>query len=222
MRVTASIRAFAINAPVCIMSATVTSSELRSLVSQLDLSPSPVLLANSPLKSHVKFSFIRRPANANGVMGIQDGDGQVLRPGLIHVLDDVYFNEMFEDMELGRTPKRAIIYFRGLEKQAQVAAYLRSRTGLKSAKESFFVSVHSELRPPTVKGWQVYLGFRSQLFAFSFEGLECIYLDFPGIHTSSWCLGDGFNAFYICARCKHCPPLRTLNQLSTSSIPDEI
>ena len=152
MRVSASIRAYAPEAPVCIMSATVTTSELRSLVKQLDLSPNPVLLANSPMKSHIKFSFVRRPANAFGVEGIEDGEGQLLRPGLIHMLKDLYFDDMFEDMKQGRTPKRAIIFFRGLEKQAAVASFLRAKTGLRSAKEAFFVSVHSELRPPTVKG----------------------------------------------------------------------
>ena len=149
MRISSSIRAYAPEAPVCIMSATVTTPELRSLVKSFDLSPSPVLLANSPLQSHVKFSFVRRPANAYGVDGVEDDDGKLVSPGLIQLLDLIYFDRMFEDMRAGRTPKRVIIFFKGLAKQAAIASYLRSKTGLKSAKEAFFVSVHSELRPPT-------------------------------------------------------------------------
>ena len=151
LRLSASIRAYAPSAPVCIMSATVTTPELRTLIKSLDLTPNPVLLANSPLQSHIKISFLRRPPNVFGVSGVEDEDGQVTRPGLIQMLERIYFDKMFADQAAGKEPKKAVIFFRGLEKQAAVAAYLRSRTGQRSAKEACFVSIHSELRPPTVR-----------------------------------------------------------------------
>ena len=121
------------------------------MIKSLDLTPSPVLLANSPLQSHIKISFVRRPPNAFGVSGVEDRDGQVTSPGLIQILERIYFNQMFADVAAGNKPKRAVIFFRGLEKQAAVAAYLRTRTGQRSAKDACFVSIHSELRPPTVR-----------------------------------------------------------------------
>ena len=151
MRLSASIRAFAPSAPVCIMSATVTTPELRTLIKALDLTPSPVLLANSPLQKHIKVSFVRRPPNVFGVSGVEDEDGQLTRPGLIQILERIYFDQMFADKAAGKEPKKAVIFFRGLEKQAAVAAYLRTRTGQRSAKDACFVSIHSELRPPTVR-----------------------------------------------------------------------
>ena len=152
MRLSASIIAYAPAAPVCLMSAKVTTQELRTLTKVLDLTPSPVLLANSPLQGHIKISFVQRPANVYGVAGVEDEGGEVVRPGLIQILDRVYFNPMFADLAAGVKPKRAIIFFRGLEKQAEVATYLRARTGQRSAKDAMFVSIHSELRPPTVEG----------------------------------------------------------------------
>lgn len=179
-------------APVCLMSATVTSPELRNLTSLFDLSPRPLLLANSPVQPHIKTSFIPRPPNAFGVSGIEGDDGQVTKPGLVQILGRLYFvpgvnisahweyrcsfiqgqllghlwgnvrifcrnihpcpDHVFADLEAGKVPKRAIIYFRGLEKLGAVAAYLRTKTGQRSAKDAFFVCIHSELRPPTEKG----------------------------------------------------------------------
>ena len=85
-RLSAAMRAYAPNAPVCLMSATVTTAELQALSKALGLSPRPVLLANSPLQPHIKFSFVKRPPNAFGVEGIEE-DGEVLKPGLIQMLD---------------------------------------------------------------------------------------------------------------------------------------
>ena len=113
-RLSAAMRAYAPNAPVCLMSATVTTAELQALSKALGLSPRPVLLANSPLQPHIKFSFVKRPPNAFGVEGIEE-DGEVLKPGLIQMLDRIYFDDVFSDMEAGVRPKRAIIFFRGLD-----------------------------------------------------------------------------------------------------------
>ena len=158
MRSSTGLRAFAQRgAPVCIMTATATEREVREVVRCLGLRQPPVLIASSPVQSHIKFSVIRRPSNAFGLEGKEGRRGEI-KPGMWALLADLYFREMFRDLDEGRSPKKVIIFFRGLGLMASLHSFLCRMTRHCNASTSPFVMFHSDITAPTEKVIQERMG----------------------------------------------------------------
>ena len=110
------------NCPTLAMSATATQDEVNQVVASLGLRSLPVILASSPIQSHIKFSVLRRPATNFGLDGNITASG-VRNPGLMDLLMRIYLKDYIEYLEYGREPKKCIIFFRGNTMLADV--YLR-------------------------------------------------------------------------------------------------
>ena len=114
MRQSTGLRAFARKgATVCIMTATATEKEVHDVVKFLGLRSKPVMLLQNQVQDHIKLSLVRRPSNAYGLAGRETHSG-VVKPGLWALLNELYFREFFRDLKAGRTPKRCIIFTRGM------------------------------------------------------------------------------------------------------------
>ena len=146
MRLSTGLRAYSSRgAPVCVMTATAGKTEVRAVVRALGLEELPVMITSNPIQPHIKISVIKRPSNAYGFAG-KEG-----KPGLWALLEEIYFRPLFQDMSEGRRPKKAIIFFRGMRLMIGLYSHLRRMTGHSTAASSFFVTVHSEVRPGTEK-----------------------------------------------------------------------
>ena len=93
------------------MSATTTDLEIKSVVSALGLKEKPVILASSPIQSHIEFSIVRRPSNNYGLDG-NETDRGISNPGMMNLLGRLYLNQFLEDLNFGRKPKKCIIFCR--------------------------------------------------------------------------------------------------------------
>ena len=95
--VTARIRIFSVpDAPVCAMSATVTSEEVGAMVKNLGLKEPPIVLRASPVQEHIKFCVVKRPSNSCGADGRLDKFGK-LQPELNPLLDRICLSEFFRE-----------------------------------------------------------------------------------------------------------------------------
>ena len=106
------------------MTATATEKELNQVVGFLALRSKPVMIVENPVQPHLKLSVVQRPSNAFGLEG-RVGDDGVLKPGLWNLLDEIYFREAFRDLSAGRSPKKCIIFTRGMGLMAQLHTHLR-------------------------------------------------------------------------------------------------
>ena len=134
------------------MTATATDSEIKSVVSALGLKEKPVILASSPIQSHIKFSIVRRPSNNYGLDG-NETDRGISNPGLMDLLGRLYLNQFLEDLSFGRKPKKCIIFCRGNGVLGAIYGRLMELTSFKysNCTDSPFVMNHSSLLPPTEK-----------------------------------------------------------------------
>ena len=71
------------------MTATATEEEVLTVIKALGLRSSPVVLASSPIQSHIKFSVVRRPSNNHGLDGTVNAKG-VRKPGLMDLLERIF------------------------------------------------------------------------------------------------------------------------------------
>ena len=153
MKSSTGLRLFGIpSCPTISMTATATDQEVKDVIQALGLRKPPVILAASPVQSHIKFSIIRRPSNNFGLEGTMTKAG-VKNPGLLDLLDRVYLDPYLEDLRLGREPKKAIIFCRGNSTLGAIYSHLMYRTHYMytDCRDSPFVMNHSSLLPPTEK-----------------------------------------------------------------------
>jgi superfamily II DNA helicase RecQ len=150
MQESCSLRTFAVKgAPVCLMTATATEKELKTVSRCLGLQRTPpVLIASNPVQEHIKISVVRRPANAFGLRG-KDGKNGARKPGLWDHLNNLYFHDMLQDRAAGRKPKKAIIFFRGMKPMSALYTHLRAAMGLGTVADAEVAMVHGVLTPPT-------------------------------------------------------------------------
>ena len=175
-----SLRLYGIkNCPTLLMSATVTESEVDQAVASLGIRASPVVLTSTPIQSHIKFSVVRRPANNFGIDGHIDASG-VRRPGLMDLLMRLYLKDYLLDLELGRSPKKCIIFFRGTNMLAEVYKRLMDLTNYKykDCRDSPFVMNHSSLLPTTV---QVIANRSSEISLYLASNKMLLGIDIPNI-----------------------------------------
>jgi superfamily II DNA/RNA helicase len=152
MRTSCGLRNFARKgAPVLVMSATATEPEAKQVVKCLGLDrlrKKPLLIAASPVQANFKFCVIRRPSNAFMFAGTVDKAGEV-KPGMWHLLQEIYLREWLRDLKAGRQPKRCIIFCRGMSQMAALHSHLATVTGYRSAHNSPFVMVHGDVQAAT-------------------------------------------------------------------------
>ena len=149
----AALRLYGIkNCPSLAMTATASKSEIKEVIAALGLRKPPVLLSSSPIQSHLKYSMIKRPSNNFGLDGSINQKGE-RNPGLMDLLDRLILQQFLEDLEMGRKPKRCIIFSRGNGVLGAIYSRLMEMTQYryKDCRTSPFVMNHSSLLPPTEK-----------------------------------------------------------------------
>ena len=149
----AALRLYGIkNCPSLAMTATASKSEIKEVIAALGLRKPPVLLSSSPIQSHLKYSIIKRPSNNFGLDGSINQKGE-RNPGLMDLLDRLILQQFLEDLEMGRKPKRCIIFSRGNGVLGAIYSRLMEMTQYryKDCRTSPFVMNHSSLLPPTEK-----------------------------------------------------------------------
>ena len=173
MRQSTGLRAYACRgAPVLVMTATAGKTELNAVTRALGLETPPLMLTANPIQPHIKISVIKRPSNAFGLSG-KEG-----KPGLWALLQEIYFTPMLTDLNEGRKPKRAIIFFRGMRQMIGLYSHLRGMTGYSTAADAFFVTVHSDVRPATE---ETILNRREEILVFLSTNKMLLGLDLKGI-----------------------------------------
>ena len=129
MRNSTSLRIYGVkNCPTIAMTATATNADIKEVVAALGLRTPPVLLASSPVMSHIKFSVVRRPSNYYGVDGYVTKDGST-HPGLMDLLSRVYLQFYLKDLAHGVQPKKCIIFCRGNSVMGDIYSRIMELTG---------------------------------------------------------------------------------------------
>ena len=138
--------------PTLAMTATATKEEIDEVVTAMGLRVLPVILTSDPIQPHIKYSVVRRPSNNFGLDGTTNKNGD-RKPGLMDLLQLVFLQKYFEDLEKGRKPMSAIVFCRGNAVMGAIYSRLMELTNYryKDARDSPFVMNHSSLLPPTEK-----------------------------------------------------------------------
>ena len=111
--------------PTVAMTATATSKEISSMISNLGFRTEPVILKASPVQNHIKFVTLSRPSNNCGSFGRVDKDGNEHR-GLIHLLRRVYLDIFIDNTRLGLPSSKCIMLFRTESHMFDVNDYIGS------------------------------------------------------------------------------------------------
>ena len=140
------------NCPSIVMTATATQEEVDLVVQCLGLRTTPIVLAMSPVQSHIKFSIVRRPSNNHGFDGSVNAFG-VKSPGLMDLLMRIFLGKYLKDLELGKVPKKCIIFCRTSSMLGELYSRLMELTNFKyrDCRDSPFVMNHSSLLAPSTK-----------------------------------------------------------------------
>ena len=100
--------------PICILTATITPEELTKVKQMIGRRKEPLLVAQGPIQSHSKISFIRRPSSEVPLLGktradgsFQSGDLDYLR---VLVLDE-FIHTVKNGLSNSNFPK-SVIFFR--------------------------------------------------------------------------------------------------------------
>ena len=99
--------------PICVLTATITHSELAYISGMFGKKRQPFLVAAGPILSHTKICSVRRPSSNVHFLGNYLPDGSIL-PGGLQFLDTLVlgdFKRAVQQGTLGSFPK-TIIFFR--------------------------------------------------------------------------------------------------------------
>ena len=97
--------------PCIAMSATATSTEIASTITNLGFRTNPIVLTASPVQANLKFVTLKRSPNIYGADGFEDKNG-VWYPGYLALLRRLYLDEFISGIRDGRAVKRGIIFCR--------------------------------------------------------------------------------------------------------------
>jgi hypothetical protein len=129
------------------MTATAMAKEIKQVEDMLALTTRPVVIHTCPVQTYHKFSVVKRPATAYGLMGISGPDG-VCKPGLWQVLERIYLGQFLKDVRAGH---RSIIYFKNNVKLGAIYRNLQVLTGQRDPWTADFAMCHSSLLPADEK-----------------------------------------------------------------------
>ena len=93
------------------MSATATSQEVSTTITNLGFRTKPIVLVASPTQQNIKFVTMRRPPNNCGPDGFVDKNG-IHHHGYMSDLEELYLAEFIKSVKEGRSPKKGIIFCR--------------------------------------------------------------------------------------------------------------
>ena len=95
-------------APMLCMSSTATLVEVEEFKCNLGLRPSnTVMLRADPVQTQFKYVRVERPANIYGSFGSESFEGD-LKPGLIHIMNRLFFDQYVDKVKMGVTVKKSI------------------------------------------------------------------------------------------------------------------
>lgn len=170
-------------APTGLLSATASQAEVDLAIESFGLKSAPVVLAESPVKKHVKFVVLKRPSDNYGFEGYTD-QKKKFHPGLLHQLRIIYIGEYIRCIQNGEDPKHGIIFFRTENQLILLLNYLREILGQSNVASAPFVSLLSSTPQVTEmvinkrKGSiSLYLTTQKMLVGLNIPGLQiCIFV----------------------------------------------
>ena len=150
-------------APICVLTATITPEELSTVKKYMGRPKAPLLVADGPVGGHTKICTIRRPSSDVDFLGrtLVDGSRQ---PGILELLRFLALDRFLEALRTGQNFPRTIIYFRwsilqlslldmcspqpphrSFETMVFVNSWLIGETGLQTLDETLWCMNHASL-----------------------------------------------------------------------------
>ena len=101
------------NSPICALTATMTPAELSSLIKSIGRRVPPLLVAQGPIQSNSKISFIRRPSSDVPLLGKRQADGS-FKPGDLAILRVLVLDQFMDAVRRGTLSSfpKAVVFFR--------------------------------------------------------------------------------------------------------------
>ena len=102
--------------PICILTATITHSELALVSGMLGRKREAFLVAAGPILSHIKVNIVRRPSSSVHFLGNYLPDGSIL-PGDLQFLDTLVLSDFKRRVKQGTLAgfPKTIIFFRQVD-----------------------------------------------------------------------------------------------------------
>ena len=152
-------------APICVLTATITSDELAQVKTMIGRRKEPLLVADGPIQSHSKICFVRRPSSDVPLLGRVKVDGS-FQPGDLDYLRTIVLDEFISTVKRGPPYdgfKNTVIffrygyvffgdefhhtYFRSAERMVQINCFLLNALGMQYIDSSPWAMNHSSLSP---------------------------------------------------------------------------
>ena len=142
--------------PFLAMSATATTGEIEALMVNTGLrSSNTVVLRSDPVQSQFNFVRVERPPNCHSSYGSEDISGD-LQPGLIHIMNRLFFDIYVEKTKNGEEVKTSIWVYRNEDDIADAYDSLAERLPDHAANPRTcpFVMNHSGIGPITAESYR--------------------------------------------------------------------
>ena len=135
------------SSPLCVLTATLSESELEAVKKAMGRRKEPLLVAQGPIGSHTKIVTLRRPSSDVDFLGRRRVDG-TWQHGILDQLRFLFLDRFLAALKTGSPFPRTIVFFRSFDTLVRVNSWLTDMTGQQTLDETMWCMNHSSLDTP--------------------------------------------------------------------------